>query len=120
MRHHKWALWLLAIVALCCVDSMTRCAHASLTLEDERKLGKEFYDRLEKSHLISQNERANAFLSKIGDRVLAKSDKVPFDFRFTIIRSSAINAFATPGGYVYVNQGLINLVENEGQLAGVL
>ncbi len=58
--------------------------------------------------------------ASLGERILSHSDKVPFEFKFSIIRSSAINAFATPGGYVYINQGLINLVENEAQLAGVL
>lgn len=100
--------------------SMPRTALASFTLEDENKLGKEFYDKLEKGRLILQNERANTFLTLLGERILSHSDKAPFAFKFSIIRSSAINAFATPGGYVYVNQGLINLVENEGELAGVL
>jgi beta-barrel assembly-enhancing protease len=95
-------------------------AEASFSIDDEKKLGREFYDKLEKANVISQNERANAFLGMIGERILAHSDKAPFDFKFSVIRSSAINAFATPGGYVYVNQGLITLVENEGELAGVL
>ncbi len=69
---------------------------------------------------LSQNERANTFLGLVGERILAHSDKAPFEFKFSIIRSSAINAFATPGGYVYVNQGLITLVEDEAELAGVL
>ncbi|MBU4370518.1 MAG: M48 family metalloprotease [Proteobacteria bacterium] len=99
---------------------MPRTALASFTIEDENKLGKEFYDKLEKGNFILKNERANTFLTFLGERILAHSDKAPFAFKFSIIRSSAINAFATPGGYVYVNQGLINLVENEGQLAGVL
>jgi predicted Zn-dependent protease len=100
--------------------SMPRTALASFTLEDEKKLGKEFYDKLGKGSFILQNERANTFLTLLGERILAHSDKAPFAFKFSIIRSSAINAFATPGGYVYVNQGLINLVDNEGELAGVL
>jgi len=97
-----------------------RTAFASFTLDDEKKLGKEFYERLEKGNALSQNEAANDYITRLGGRILAHSDKVPFDFKFSIVRSTAINAFATPGGYVYVNQGLINLVENEGQLAGVL
>ena len=114
----KWVLlfFLLGLLA----GSMPRTALASFTLEDEKKLGKEFYDKLEKGHFILQNERANTFLTLLGERILAHSDKAPFEFKFSIIRSSAINAFATPGGYVYINQGLINLVENEGELAGVL
>jgi predicted Zn-dependent protease len=95
-------------------------AEASFTIEDEKKLGKEFYEKLQKGHLLLQNEEANSYLTRLGERVLASSEKAPFDFQFTIIRSSAINAFATPGGYVYVNQGLINLVENEAELAGVI
>jgi beta-barrel assembly-enhancing protease len=95
-------------------------AWSSFTLDDEKKLGREFYEKLEKGNALSQNEAANKYITRLGERILAHSDKVPFDFKFSIVRSTAINAFATPGGYVYVNQGLINLVENEGQLAGVL
>jgi predicted Zn-dependent protease len=95
-------------------------AWASFSLDDEKKLGKEFYDKLEKENIIFHDERTDRFLSLVGERILSHSVRAPFDFKFSIIRSSAINAFATPGGYVYVNQGLITLVENEAELAGVL
>ena len=52
--------------------------------------------------------------------VLKQTQKAPFNFRFLIINSSAINAFATPGGYIYINKGLISVAENEGELAGVI
>jgi len=119
-RISKLAIFFLIFLIVGLVDSATEKAEASLSLEDEKKLGKEFYEKLEKANVISQNELANAYLSRLGELILAHSDKAPFDFKFSIIRSSAINAFATPGGYVYVNQGLITLVENEGELAGVL
>ncbi len=95
-------------------------ASASFTLDDEKKLGKEFYEKLIKNNLILENDKANAYISRLGELVLSHSDKLPFTYRFSIINSNGINAFATPGGYVYVNMGLINLVENEGELAGVL
>jgi predicted Zn-dependent protease len=95
-------------------------AGASFTYEDEKKLGKEFYDKLQKGNFLLQNEQANGYITLLGKRILGYSEKTPFDFQFSIIRSSAINAFATPGGYVYLNQGLINLAENEAELAGVL
>jgi len=93
---------------------------AAFTLDDERKLGKEFYERMEKGNLLLKNDRINAYINLLGERILAHSDKAPFEFKFSIVRSSAVNAFATPGGYVYLNQGLVNLVESEGELAGVL
>ena len=95
-------------------------ALASFTIEDEKKLGLEFYDNLEKDHLIYHDRRVDDYLSKIGHKLLAGMPTQFFEYRFSVIKSSAVNAFATPGGYVYVNIGLINLVENEGELAGVL
>jgi predicted Zn-dependent protease len=93
---------------------------AEFTIDDEKKLGKEFYDKLAKHHFLLENKRLNDYITKIGNLVLAQSQKAPFDFHFLIVDSSAINAFATPGGYIYVNKGLINSVENEGELAGVI
>jgi predicted Zn-dependent protease len=95
-------------------------ARADFTLDDEKKVGKELYEKLESDNLLLRDERVNAFMNRIGARLLEQVDNPSFDFKFSIIRSSAINAFATPGGYVYVNQGLITLAENEGQLASVL
>lgn len=95
-------------------------SYASFTIEDEKKLGKEFYEKLEKNGALIKNKKVNDYISKLGDKILKQSRKSPFDFRFSVVKSPAINAFATPGGYVYVNRGLINLVENESQLAGVL
>lgn len=95
-------------------------ARAAFTLEDEVKVGREFYDKLVKSHALVEDESANAYISSLGKRILSHSGRPLFEFKFSIIQSSAVNAFATPGGYVYVNQGLISLVDEESQLAGVL
>jgi predicted Zn-dependent protease len=95
-------------------------ANASFTIEDEKKLGKEFYEKLEKSGALSDNVRVNAYVSRLGNHIVSVIPESPFEYRFSVVNSSAINAFATPGGYVYVNRGLINLVENESELAGVL
>ncbi|HBB18143.1 MAG: hypothetical protein A3J94_14890 [Syntrophus sp. RIFOXYC2_FULL_54_9] len=119
-RHIRISLFLVVFLLFGTLDSIQGSARASLSLTEEKKLGEEFHEKLDKLNALSKNERANAYLALLGERILIHSDKAPFVFKFSIIRSSAINAFATPGGYVYVNQGLINLVENEAQLAGVL
>ncbi len=95
-------------------------ASGAFTLEDEKKLGKEFYDNLEKHKFILHDQRTAAYLAAVGNRVLSNSQKLPYDYRFSVIKSSAVNAFATPGGYVYVNQGLLTLVDTESELASVL
>ena len=111
-------LFLFSLFVLGCIWSAV--SEASFTIEDENKLGKEFYEKLQKGNFLLKNQQVNGYLTHLGERILASSEKAPFDFKFSIIRSAAVNAFATPGGYVYVNQGLINLVENEAELASVL
>jgi len=95
-------------------------ACASFTIEDEIKLGKEFHEKLEKSEVLIHNEKVNIYINNLGQKILSQTKKAPFDFQFFVIRSSAVNAFATPGGYVYINRGLINLVEKESELAGIM
>ncbi len=100
--------------------SGTQYSWAAFTIDDEKKLGKEIYDKLEKNNFLVQDKRLNAYITGIGNRLLAHSNKASFDFTFSIFNSSGINAFATPGGYIYINKGLITAVENEAQLAGVI
>lgn len=109
-----------AIVISLLFSIPSRQALAEFTLEDEKKLGGEIYDKLEKSDALLKNARINAYITKLGNAILLENKKVPFDFRFLVVDSSAINAFATPGGYVYINKGLILLVENESELASVI
>jgi predicted Zn-dependent protease len=93
---------------------------AEFTTEDERKVGKEFYDKMNEHKLIYKNKDLNDYITKIGNLILAQTQKSPFEFRFSIVDSDAINAFATPGGYIYINKGLILVSENEAELAGVM
>lgn len=95
-------------------------AHASFTIEDEIKVGKEFYEKLDKSNVLIHDQKTIAYINELGNKILSQSQNAPFVFHFSVIKSSAINAFATPGGYVYVNSGLITSAENESELASVL
>ena len=112
---------LLAFFIICTLSFLSpRAAGAEMTLEDERKLGKEIYDKLASHNFFLKNPRVTRYVESIGHQILAQSKKVPFDFKFSVMKSSAINAFATPGGYVYVNTGLILVAENESEFASVL
>jgi predicted Zn-dependent protease len=101
---------------LCILIVRPACA---LTIEEEKKVGKELYEKLEKNGDLERNARVEIYITNLGNRLLANSKPI-FDFRFSVIKNSGINAFATPGGHVYVFRGLINLAETESELAGVL
>jgi predicted Zn-dependent protease len=107
------------IILICFTFSGTLCASA-LTIEDEKKLGKEFYDKLEDKGVFLKDRKISDYFNTIGNSILSQGEKSPFSFTFTVLKSPGINAFATPGGYVYVYSGLIRISENESQLASVL
>jgi predicted Zn-dependent protease len=108
------------IAALLVIAAFIPSARAALTIEEEKKLGREIYEKLEKANAISKNQKVNDYIRKIGEQILSSQQRVPWDFQFHVINSSAINAFATPGGYIYVFRGLITLSENESELASVM
>ncbi len=108
------------VIVLFILFIRTGICFAEFTIDDEKKLGKEFYDKLLKHHLLTENRRLDEYITKIGNLILQGNKQVPFEFHFSIVKDSAINAFATPGGYIYINKGLINAVENEAELAGVI
>ena len=62
----------------------------------------------------------SAYITGIGRRLAAQSELPNLKFTFTVLNSPDVNAFALPGGFVYVTRGLLALADNEAQLAGVL
>jgi len=66
--------------------------------------------------------RVDAYLTELGTRLVAKlpSNGVQYPFEFHCVNDKAINAFALPGGYVFINRGAIEVADNEAQLAGVM
>ena len=104
----------------CFVIMSAGIARAAFTLEDERKVGREFYEKMEKSNALYKEKRVQSYITELGNSILSHSSKAPFDFHFSVYKDSAINAFATPGGYVYVSRGLIAMADDEAQLASVI
>lgn len=67
-----------------------------------------------------QNEHLQRYLTLIGRGLADVSNRPDMEYHFGILNSDTPNAFAAPGGYVFVSIGLLSLVQNEAQLAGVL
>ena len=65
-------------------------------------------------------EHLAKYINSIGSRLLAASGNSEMKFQFTVLNDPKVNAFALPGGYIYVTRGLIALAEDEAELAGVI
>jgi predicted Zn-dependent protease len=92
-----------------------------VTLETEIAIGKEADTAIIAQFGIYQDKSLQLYVNKIGQKLVSQlSDKVFSRYYFRVMDSPEINAFALPGGYVYVTRGLLALVNNEAELAGVM
>ena len=69
---------------------------------------------------IYDDPETAAYINAIGQRLVANSSRPNDTFTFTLLDSPDINAFALPGGFIYVNRGLLAYLETEAELAGVI
>ena len=87
--------------------------------ETEMKMGKQYAMMVEQTARMIQDPVVNEYVNRIGQNLVRNSDaKVPFTIK--VIDSDEINAFALPGGFFYVNSGLILAADEEAELAGVM
>ena len=114
---HVWIIPVLIFFFL--VGGVTPRAYG-LTTEEEKNLGKQILLDIEKSGDILNDLTLQDFLDRVGQSLVAEVGSTPFEFKFYLIKSQEPNAFAIPGGYVFVTTGLLVLAENEQEIAGVL
>ena len=95
--------------------------YTTLSPEQERQIGEQEHPRiLQQFGGAHPDEELQSYIEQIGDRIAAQSDLPETEFTFTVLNSEVPNAFALPGGYVYVTRGLLALAETEAEVAGVL
>ena len=88
----------------------------------EVALGKEINQELIRSGRarVSRDRSINNYINQIGQRLARTSQRLDLPYTFQVVDDNSINAFATMGGYVYVNTGLIVAADNEAELASVI
>ncbi len=69
---------------------------------------------------IYENKQMQAYVNEIGQRLAAHAETQGLTYRFYLLNSPVVNAFAAPGGYIYVTRGLLSYANSEAELAGVL
>jgi predicted Zn-dependent protease len=89
------------------------------SIDTDIKMGKQYAMMVESSARMIQDPVVNEYINRIGQNLVRNSDaKVPFTIK--VVDSDDINAFALPGGFFYVNSGLILAADDEAELAGVM
>ena len=93
-------------------------------VQDDVKAGREYSAQVEKEFPILRDAESTAYLESVGRRLVnaipAEFQEPAFQYSFKIVNARDINAFALPGGPMYVNRGMIEAANNEGEMAGVM
>lgn len=87
---------------------------------EEVQLGQALDKEIHKQYTVLGDDKINSFLQERGDKLVAVSNRSDIKYKFVAVKEEAVNAFAVPGGFCYINLGLIRSTETEAELISVV
>jgi beta-barrel assembly-enhancing protease len=93
---------------------------SSIDDNGEVSLGQQIDSQIQQEVRISRDPAANALVSRLGQILVPTSDRPNIPYTFRVVDDTSLNAFATMGGFVYINTGTISAADNVAQLASVI
>lgn len=88
--------------------------------QQDVEIGQQSAVEAERQMPILNDSNVQNYINRIGQKLAANAGGPQFQYRFRVVNASDINAFALPGGYIYINRGIIENARNEGEIAGVV
>jgi len=116
----RWIAWLLVFIFLWGTTPAMGGLFDSLSTEKEKQIGEEFFLELQSAYPICTDPFVSSYINRLGQKLEAQQPPHPFKYRFYVLNDPTLNAFAVPGGYIFMHSGFIRLMDREGELAGVL
>lgn len=95
-------------------------AGCAISTQQEVQMGTEYAQQINAQLPIIKDPEVVRYINVLGDSIAKLADDRTIDWQFFVVNSPEVNAFAIPGGYVYVNRGLVERAQKMDQLAGVL
>ena len=115
-------LVLLALPSIGLADDRTviRPGWNAFSPQQDIELGKKASTQVPRQFALLDNKRVDQYLQRLGTRLAAHAPGYKYPYQYRCINSETINAFALPGGFVYINRGVIENADDEAQLAAVM
>ena len=118
---HLFISSIIIFLANCSVNPVTgKQDFVMISENQEIQMGREYNAQILKQSPKYQDQNLQDYVQSIGESLAAKSHRPNLVYRFTVIDSPDINAFALPGGYIFINRGLMAYLSSEEELAAVL
>jgi len=92
----------------------------AITLSEEKEMSRKTLEAVRKHMSLVEDGEVLTYVRNVGNRVAKQIGTTPYEFQFFVIDSPVVNAFAVPGGYVFIYRGLIEMMSSEGELASIL
>jgi predicted Zn-dependent protease len=92
----------------------------AVSTQQEVQLGTDYAQQINSQLPIISDPEINRYINVLGDSIAKLADNRNLDWHFYVVDAKEVNAFAVPGGYIYINRGLIERANNMSQIAGVL
>ena len=110
----------IGVILILAVSSLVPPAVFSITVKEEEDMSRQIMAMIHKYYDIVDDPSLVSYVNDIGKRILSALPQQPFKYRFYVINEDVYNAFATPGGHIFVYTGLLDAMEEEEELAGIL
>ena len=118
----KALLAVLVLTAACATNPVTHKREFNIVSESqELALGQQSHEEVIKQFgIYNEKPELNALVERVGRRLAANSDRPNLPWHFTILDTPMVNAMALPGGYIYITRGMLERINSEDEVAGVL
>lgn len=105
----------------CSTNPATGASQLSfISPEQEARMGAEEHEKVIKIYGLVEDRDISAYVNRVGQNVAAHTEREDVIYKFYVLDTPMVNAFALPGGYVYITRGILALANNEAELAAVI
>ena len=97
-----------------------KIADLKVTDAEEHQIGQQVSDKMVETFGVYQDASVTKYVTLVGAVLALSSTRPGLDWQFVVLDTEGVNAFAAPGGFIHITKGLLGLMKNEAELAGVL
>jgi beta-barrel assembly-enhancing protease len=101
-------------------QTVKKITDIKVTDAEERQIGQQVSDKIVQEFGVYQDAAVTKYVALVGTVLARQSSRPNLDWQFVVLDTDGVNAFAAPGGFVHITKGLLGLMKNEAELAGVL
>lgn len=120
LRMRVAVLVLLVSAGIADAQTKIKAGFNLFSAQDDVQVGQQSAAEAERQLPILRDSTVQQYVDHIGQRLAANAGGPAFQYQFRVVNASDINAFALPGGFVYINRGVLDQARNEGEVAGVI